>query len=442
MNFGLNLLMGMRFGGGAPTVPITSAFTYTDIGGGVAGIVNITTDVTKAFMYSGGRGVWAGKITGTEATLNVLRTGGTNPVGLVQVSVDGSTFSNAAKPALDFVLFTGLTDTTHDVIVKYGDAYAEKPYILKSGDIMTVTGAAPAVTVSGSWTTPLDTITETTFAGVQGNASPANFSPAYVLNGAYGKSLTLKTSATEMQVFNVGTSDVHVSIDGAPDTVYTTATNPSVTIIPLDGVLHTYSVWAGSGVLQTSGMMSVGVNSSFVAVPAAKSLIQFGDSITKGVGATDDSYVDTFRLAAAFGYNGLTLGVPGETTVELDTRLTTDIPKLTATFNTGDVIVVATGRNDGAWTPTIASAYSSIISKLRAVYGTVICRGVLPDGVNDFSSENTGISDAVTAAADANVIYINVDSWSGIATADGTHPTDAGYDTIEGYAITAYAPYL
>lgn len=139
-------------------------------------------------------------------------------------------------------------------------------------------------------------------------------------------------------------------------------------------------------------------------------------------------------VAANLGYVGSTYGIDGNTVATLQARMASALA-IKDTDNTKDVAIIAIGRNDSVWDSTAITNYTDIINQLLAKYLTVICRGVLPEGANLWPVQNGGISALVTSLANARVKWLDTSTWTGIATADGVHPTDAGYVQIKNYEL-------
>jgi lysophospholipase L1-like esterase len=177
---------------------------------------------------------------------------------------------------------------------------------------------------------------------------------------------------------------------------------------------------------------------------------QFGDSITAGdsgsgmgtqTNTTGD--VDTLGVAANLGFAGATYGISGLTIEGLETALPTILAALPAA-SSADMAVLAIGRNDvgtGFDAPR-QTYFNNIVDALLAKgYGRVICRAVLPDA-SSWDSFNTTMQSLVTARANPKVVYVPTSTWTGVTTSDSVHPDQAGYLTLRGYAITAYAPHI
>lgn len=422
------------------SVPITLDFDYTEVQSGIMGIINQTQTAGRIYTISAGRTVWTGWITGTDAIMRVAANNGTQ-AGMLQVSVDGGARVDAAVSDGLYTLFSGISDTKHFVIVSTGTAYSKNAYFFSSGNIFTVTGLQPVVETLGNVINGYgDSLAS--LSGRFYDNPDSGYTPTKIPFVGNPNSIHIDTDATKA-IVHTGDGEVYMSVDGAD---YVKYTNPDASAkcvpIELDGQRHKYSFWTNSkAAYGTSSPYAMAVNGTLYNIADKKSLVQFGDSITYGAGVSNKSgQVDTFNTAAYFGYSGATSGVSGETTSQLKTRLTSALPDVFTTGN--DIAVLAIGRNDSApFSAQVQADYLDCINQLRAVFSKVICRGVLDTGAS-WAAANTQIEAIVTDLADPNVVYVDVESWTGISTSDGTHPDQAGYRTIFNYCKTAYAPYL
>lgn len=433
--------------GGA--VPTTLALTYAQMDGGNVRGVTDTARTAGRVYWAAGRSYWAGSIKGTSAAFTA--TAASSPSGLVEVSVDGGAYAAAAQVAGVYTLFSGLADTDHTVLVRFAAAYGVNSYCLTTGNVLACTGIGPAIrqryiaqpydlTGNVAWSCAFYTP-----GGVFGN--PGKESAFFGVNTTAGSAVPcvrFRCSATQLFVLT-SQAYVFVSVDGAAPTRYATgyaASTPKLFTVPAtyDGTAHNYSVWAPN-VMSTSGVFGVYADAPPVTLSTAGRLDQFGDSITRGAGSTSPGDVETMSVAANLGYVGSTYGVDGNTVAALQARMASAL-LIKDTDVSKDVAIIAIGRNDAVWDAAAISNYTDIINQLLVKYKTIICRGVLPEGANLWPTQNNGISALVTSLANARVKWLDTSAWSGIATADGVHPTDAGYVTIRGYAVAAYPALL
>jgi lysophospholipase L1-like esterase len=438
-----------NFGSGAPAA-VTTDFSYAQFEGGQAGILDKTRNAARTYWGASGRTVWVGEITGTEALLTVVRASGSQATGHIIVSVDGGAETSATLADGKFTLFSGLADTKHTVAITVASAMASSYGVLNSGNVLTVTGAVPALDVP---TSQLNMYEGNPFAYSQSQrvalASPyLDYLPSTIISptssARYSAGHRFKTDATKLYVAS-GDRYVYVSVDGAAPTRYDRGDAPTINfhVIDLDGELHTYNLWGRDRpVVSGVGLLSIGHNGTLSDVGTTYRLEQFGDSITQGYGATSVGDVETNGVASHFGRLGTTFGWVGETVAGLKARLPALLTNIEPTSN--DAAVLAIGRNNvgAAWTSEVETDYLDCVNQLKAVYGKVLCRGILPDHGTTYPTENTAISGIVTGVADPNVVFIDTSAWTDIEMPDDIHPNDAGYDTLEAYCKTAYAPYL
>lgn len=437
----------------SPAVLLTgSAFTAAQIASGMSGLQNTTSNVNRIYM-SASRSFWSGWITGTGATL-AMNNDFTNYPGAMLVSVDGGAYTAVGNASTVYTLFTGLSDTEHFVSVCPAGAYSTVAYFDKAaGNILNITGASPKVRMCNGWVFPgvSDSLSLAAGATV---ASTTNFTPAKMKSGATTASnigaAIVKGPFKSLAISSAGNSSitaVWVSKNGAAPTKYAIANPGSQGVVTevsgLGGSTATYNVWVDhQGSNQT--MFSVAGDTAHLDIGTKKQLHQFGDSITFGVGGLGE--VDTLRVSASMGFAGLTMGVSGQTTTQLDTAMAGYLTNLTVTSS--DVAVLAIGRNDvGSFNSTVQTAYTSIINKLITKgYGKIICRAILPSGDHSstFSTENAIIQSLVSAVGNANVVYMATSGCPVYSTVsnDLTHPDAAGYGVVAAYVDPLYRTIL
>lgn len=247
---------------------------------------------------------------------------------------------------------------------------------------------------------------------------------------------------------NTSAAWVGVAVDGVTSyyNLAGTQAKSAALRIPTDGLSHTYSLWCNQTAngLDAHWPFTIGLDSAPTTLAAQKQFHQYGDSITWGVGGTSSAHTDLMRAAASVGVLGSTYGIAGQTSSGLATNCVTQAAEAGGKVAT-DIAVVAIGRNN---IPTFTSAdFDSIAATLLGYYAKVLFRDVLdtydnPTTKANVTTFNNALAAWVTSKADARIILIPTASWSGIVTPDGTHPSDAGYVTLAGYAATAYAPYV
>jgi hypothetical protein len=433
-------------GSGAP-IPITTDFSYAQFEGGQAGIIDTSRSGTRTYWGTNGRTVWVGEITGTEALLTVVRSSGSVDGSSIAVSIDGGNFANAPLSGGRCVLFSGLSDTPHKIAIKAGDGYGISVGVPNSGTVLSVTGVSPSIDTPVQQMKMFDgnALYDTRSKKVALSGGYLSYTPSNIASGnvKYSVGQRFKTNATKLFVAS-GSRYVYVSVDGGAPARYDRYVTPALNfhIVDLDGEIHTYNVWTKDVNLTSNvGLLSVGVNGTVYDVGTKLRLEQFGDSITEGTGSTGTGEVETHGVAAHFGMLGASYGVSGEKTAGLKARLPALLTNLAPSPT--DVAVLAIGRNDDLVTegPTFEADYQDVVDMLIAVYGKVFCRGVLPEATT-WPVGNAKIAAVVTAMDNPNVVFIDTSAWTGINKSDGTHPSDAGYDTLEEYCKTAYAPYL
>jgi len=439
-----NFYVGNRGGGVATTI----TRTYAQISAGIVGPIDTARLANRTYLLASNNTALVLYIKGTDASVMMYNVNGFGTgAGLVAVCVDDGAVTTPAGVANKFPLFSGLSDTLHKVVIMIPAGYGTSSYLASNASPIEVTGVNPYVLTSSSvierggstnavWSSP--TV-----------ASGGTYVPATAITGTGAATATsaipsvrFRSATTYLDVSTQGTYFA-VSIDGGAPTYYATGyTGGSRTAsskrITCDGVLRDYNVWSTNGA--ASGallMLSVGVDSAPVAI-TVKRLHQFGDSITEGVGATSFAHTDCMRVASALGMVGSTFGIGGQTSAQLATRIAAQVALTNSNVST-DIAVLAMGRNDA--NVFTSSDWDTTVAALLTGYAKVLVRGVLNTGTS-FTTFNASMSAWVTGKADARIVYIDPATWTGIATGDGTHPTDAGQVTLANYCITAYAAHV
>lgn len=441
-----NWYVGNRGGGVASTI----TRTYAQVSSSLFGPIDTARTANRTYIRPGGDTALVLYIKGTDASVMMYNGNGfgTGP-GMVTVCVDDGAKTTPSGVSNKFPLFTGLSDTLHKVVIATGAGFGTNSYFITNANVIEATGVNPYVLTSS-------TVIE---RGASTNAvwsSPTlstggTFVPATNITGTAAATATsavpsvrLRSATTYLDV-STQASHFAVSIDGGAPTYYTTGYGGSRTAsskrIVCDGVLRDYNIWStngsGSGI---SVLLSVGVDSAPVSI-TAKKLHKFGDSITSGTagtGITSAAHTSCMRTAAALGMVGSTFGISGQTSAQLATRIAAQVA-LTNSDVGNDIAVLAMGRNDA--NVFTSSDWDTTVAALLVGYAKVLVRGVLNTGTS-FAAFNASMSAWVTGKADARIVYIDTDSWSGINSPDGTHPSDAGHVTLANYCITAYAAHV
>jgi lysophospholipase L1-like esterase len=438
----MKLLTKLLMKGGA-VAPSTLQYAYASVSGGLAGQVDASTGgrlYTTAWIGGGDAGVITLWIKGTSASAWAYHWSGnyTNVAGLLEVSVDDGAYSAPTPVSAKFPLFTGLSDTLHKVVLRCAAAYSGM-YVVTSGNVVEVTGAPPAISTAASMVQygTANTYWSSPTASKGGAWTPAPTNTGFSTGStSITYAVKFKSSSAYLDIVSRG-AYVGVSIDGATPTYYAMPTSKLLRV-STSGT-HDYYVFAiGAAPNGTADMFAIGLDSSTLATTAAKRMHQYGDSITYGSSSTSVVHTDVQRVAAALGYVGQNIGISGQTSTTLATNVVTQAAQANGNV-ANDIAVLAIGKNNPG--NFISADFDSITTTLLTYYKKVLVRGVLETG-EDFTAYNSSMSSWVTGKGNPNIVYINSESWTGIATADGVHPTDAGYATIAGYAITAYTPHV
>lgn len=139
--------------------------------------------------------------------------------------------------------------------------------------------------------------------------------------------------------------------------------------------------------------------------------------------------------AARNGYVFANLGVSGNTIQTLAARMTTTLARMTVSAS--DLAILDIGRNDNhtGFDAADETDFAAILTALVGKgYGKVLVLGQITQA--NFTPEGAGrqsedMAAAVVAFGNPNVTFVSRASYTGIAYADGVHPTDAGYVTMD-----------
>lgn len=455
----------------APT-QTTLTFTDAQAAPGFFGFFDTTTDDPGNRVWiSGQASDWTGVISGASASMAASTGGGDTPFW---VSVDNGAWVNQTLTAGVSPIFSGLPDAPHQVRIRVDGSFAGFAFTPLTGAAFSVTGANPSISFLG---TTQSIITDPSFPGEV--MAPRLPTPSF------GSGFDVQPEFQEVGFFDVGavqikfvattseiwlyTADtvVGLSIDGSTLT-YIDLPAPIASVMRgwqllasgLDASApHTYLIASGfnipnvaAGAIQGPPTWGVKLNGTFGDAPTSERVIQYGDSITFGAGASSSTEVDIYKIAPFFGFVGLNEGISGRTTAEL----LTDLPGIRSSLNglIEDVAIVSIGRNDTAGSAFVTS-YTGVVNALIAAgVPKILCRGINFGNAQDgtgagLAAIDADIQSALAAIGSSKVSFVDVTTWVGIEgvdpndpPGDGTHPTDNGYTTMVGFEQTAYAPFF
>lgn len=214
--------------------------------------------------------------------------------------------------------------------------------------------------------------------------------------------------------------------------------------------LYRYAMTAGQLVNACRGVMAY----ANLSQPArVKNVIYSGNSISHGIGSNFKPFADSAATAAGVSaYDYENWGQDGYTTAQLVTR-DTGVPATLFRSGGTNVVVLWELTNSVGFGGTAAAALSSHASWValwRAAGFTVLSPTVIDRTSNFTGGQNAaGFATAqgtVNTALVANSggiygdVIVNLNSVKAVGTAgDGTHPTQAGHDSIGGIVGTALA---
>lgn len=288
---------------------------------------------------------------------------------------------------------------------------------------------------------------------------------AYVRTGFTGSTLSVKLGKS---------ADIAVFIDDNPVVIKTAAKGTVPLATGLAAGEHTVKLVARQQADQIvfQGFVLASGAGTLPAAPA-KGLIEFiGNSITSGATTTNGN-VSAFpwlvgeTLGAdrtAISYPGITLvdgysyggsGVPCHgmnlywtktVTVSVCPDKTVSASDWDFTRYAADLVVINLGTNDknlSVPSDTFKTDYALFIKLVRSKFPNAHIFGMRTYG-GYYEAETRAAVDAVVAAGDKKVHYINTTGWLGSSdfASDGAHPTDAGHVKAAGKLAPILKPYL
>lgn len=413
---------------------------------GFSGPVSTTKNPDRIY-FIGARTIWVGRIKGSSAILNATSDWGSEN-GMVMVSVDGGPFVAAPRDGSNYTLFDGEQDERL-VCIRFSLSISQNVYINKTGTVLTVEGDDVGVTLFTDRVQFGEDTDLACFAAV-GQPAPANYLPAHLIaaGGPLGSNIAsakVRGAFTEIAVVCASLS-VYVSINGGEPTRYLAPETPAgysrvVVISGLSGELTTYNIWTeGDDTPINYSVFAIYGDAEFQNIGTKKRIFQFGDRSTAGgLSGSTRGDVETMQVAAYFGYAGTTDADTAwnATTDNVSSLITTALAGIDATDD--DVAILSVGRNESA----ALVSYQECVEKLLAGgFGTVLCRGVLPEGANVWPDHAATIQNVIATIGDPRVHFIDTSTWQPIDRPDGTNPSQVGFLELAEFAKVGYAPYL
>lgn len=417
----------------------TTSYSYNQILPGFSGYFDVTSDATHRCMQANSCLLLA--VTGTSATMR-YGGGGSQPF---YCTVDGV----ETKPTLSggsVTLFTGLADTVHIVNIEpSGTTFPTYNWFLTTeANAITVTGAAPAMTPIpmhfATWPDFPGLSTLWTTAAPGGNITPTH-RQVFNDNSAVG-TMSFVAQCDTIYVLS-GNGPLKYSVDGGTIQNVTPAAalterRAQLLATGLDATQpHTYTVWMGDNGAhpQAVACLANGSPVTITAPTGLQTMFLYGASTVYGAGGTRGG-VDIFQVGlnldlavAKYGISGLTIN-----------GLTTNVPTYFTRSAVPEHVLLGIGRNN-IGSGTFQADYTACIQAfINQGCTKIICRGLWPEGSDTWPTENAAMAAAVASFANPDIVYLPTTTWTGIATADGLHPTDAGYVTIAGYETTDLGP--
>jgi lysophospholipase L1-like esterase len=401
--------------------------------------------------------VWAGIITGTEASF-AIGAGGDYPLSVI---VDGSFSATPIISSGRITLFTGLSDTAHLVSLHVQRAYSSLYNWMDKTDSaqLRVDGASPAYTavpVNFPTNPGANLLNSQPTSAFTGDDSGVISTWNGVGTDGYAKG---STKAKGQIIFRAQCSDIYIyassedffySVDrGPPISVSLTDFNTiQGRLLPFatgldDTAVHEYRIWpdlpsGSTAYLHGVAVFDSGVPISLSAIAAKPFIAQVGDSITDCAGATTGAG-DCWLYGNENDYLIAQCGVTGDTSLDAAGRL----PNYLAELPTPDYILLATGRNDTLGVQaTFEADYEDLCDAVVAAGHIAICRGQIPGTVTTTAVTNVDAWIANVLTLFPTFLQLLTAAYSTVATADGIHPTAAGYITLNSDEAPALAALL
>lgn len=434
-----------------PPNPTTVTFTGTQMLPGFTGAYSTTKNAARIYAQ-GGVTLWSGFISGTEAKMTCTSDFGDFDGG-VEVAVDGGAFIAAPRVGQVYTLFTGQVHAQRFVEFRFALGLGYAPYLVKAAACLSVTGQPPSLLTLSNKIEPGANSSLGVYSGaaIAGAVSyqPLLQAPLGRVYGSNVGSVKIRGAFSRLVVTLNGTRRVGVSKNGGPATFYTLADEAEVPtramVIPCDGSLSTYNVWDSGNSRNTGGAFCVAGDAVFADVGTWWRLDQYGDSRTFGSGpGALPSDTETMRVAAALGGVGSTNGISGLTIGDAKAMLDVVLPL--RTVNSTDVAILALGGNsaDGGIDQSEQDDYAICMDKLLAKgYSKVMCLGILnkSDAQPIVDAANAVLKAVMLAKNNPKLIWVDPITWT-FTTQDGTHPDEAGYTSLVGFATPTYRALL
>jgi len=373
-------------------------------------------------------------VTGTECILNI--TGNGTQYGY---SIDGGaeTLTSPGVGTNTITLFTGLSDTTHDVVIRC----VTNLNVVHYTAMFTVTGSAPALVSPTGYTDTQYTIhSQSGFAHDNCVADTIDGGGFTVRGRGSARFLATPGSGGTMRVWcsGSGTSklwltvnkDISTHISATPAANYGwvtfTGLTPSVEQEFILGVDESSTAWAvmiPGGTFNTSALSNYG------------SIYFFGDSITASAFCGGDGEGYTTKLAIKLHKGWQILAGTGQSAYVFGQAHKADPG---ASTPSPGMVFIAFGVNDESsgldiatqFRPAVDAIVDQILSDLPSA--TVIWPALFPtSSITLPDAYSNSIAASVATHASDRYKTVSVDSWSVIPdVGDHVHPTAAGNTTI------------
>ncbi|MGD8567370.1 MAG: SGNH/GDSL hydrolase family protein [Gammaproteobacteria bacterium] len=421
----------------------TTDYTYSQIEGGLSGFFDDNPVPGTGYRGFSIRGVWAGIITGTEASF-AIGAGGDYPLSVI---VDGSFSATPIISSGRITLFTGLSDTAHLVSLHVQGAYSSLYNWMDKTDSaqLRVDGASPvyaAVPVNFPTNPDANLLNSQPTSDFTGD--DANVISTWDGTGDDGYAEG-STNAKGQIIFRAQCSDIYLyassedffySVDGGtPVSVSLTDFNTGQgRLLPFasgldDTAIHEYRIWpdlpsGSTAYIHGVAVFDDGVPVSLSSISPKTFIIQFGNSITDGE-ETSTGVVDCWLYGNENDYLIAQAGVTGDTSLDVAGRLPGYMDELPAP----DYALLASGRNDDLDTQATFEADYEDLCDAVVVEGMIaICRGQIPGTVTSEVATNVDAWIGNVLSSFPTFLQLPTASWPTTPTVGGgVHPTVLGF---------------
>lgn len=460
--------IGRQVEGGGDRVS-TTTFSLAASGASLSGGWTATADAGghNARQIHGQNSEIEGKFTGTQLEYFGYITGATD----YQISIDGGDFSQVTAVLLNDwqwnTMVTGLSDALHSFILQQingaGNDYVDVDTSFR------VTGGSPAMSADSAYSPALGFVENSSLFVAKGCPpfGSGRFDIYYNINrpdvlvGFFATTTTIRLWCWQLGgTFHLRTDGVDGGIITMPNTSLggwvTVTTGADGGAQHLYEIISDYLPGGNPGNVIIWGVSLAGGTLGATAPATTDNIGLYGDSITFGVGATNNLTAWAYLLGKSTGLGIANRGMPSTTVHDFgsnpnpgETR-TADITGLSPAVTQ---IIILYGTND--WSQAVApETLAQFLASNVAMFNKLIAGTAVPLFAllllkrTDLSDASRDLWNAQITAAQAacttpsRITIADTTSWIDTVTdlADSTHPNDAGHAKIAARVQSLLAP--